>query len=166
MHFQKVTICLKCCASSGLVAKSCLTLVTPWTVARQALLSMGFSKQEYWSGLPFPPPDLPNPGIKPMSPPVSQVDSLPLSLQLCTMFPGHSVYTFIPYCPEGNFNKSFRNIVYSWKCRDIALELIKLEFESWLLNFLAIWPWTSYLIFWAFFFSSLIYKVGIAMSIL
>jgi len=42
---------------------------TPWTVAYQASLSMGFSRQEYWSGLPFPPPgDLPNPGIKPMSP--------------------------------------------------------------------------------------------------
>ena len=53
----------------GLVAKSCLTLETPWTVAFQAPLSMGFSKQEYWSGLPFPPPGyLPNPGIKPTSP--------------------------------------------------------------------------------------------------
>ena len=41
----------------------------PWTVARQALLSMGFSRQEYWSGLPFPPPgELPNPGIEPESP--------------------------------------------------------------------------------------------------
>ena len=39
---------------------------TPWTVARQAPLSMGFSRQEYWSGLPFPSPgDLPDPGIKP-----------------------------------------------------------------------------------------------------
>ena len=42
---------------------------TPWTVAHQALLSMGFSRQEYWSGLPCPPPgDLPNPGIEPVSP--------------------------------------------------------------------------------------------------
>ena len=42
---------------------------TPWTVAYQAPLSMGFSRQEYWSGLPFPSPgDLPNPGIKPRSP--------------------------------------------------------------------------------------------------
>ena len=42
--------------------------VTPWTVARQAPLSMGFSRQEYWSGLPCPPPgDLPNPGIEPVS---------------------------------------------------------------------------------------------------
>ena len=41
---------------------------TPWTIARQAPLSMGFSKQEYWSGLPCPPPgDIPDPGIKPMS---------------------------------------------------------------------------------------------------
>ena len=37
----------------GLVTKLCLTLVTPWTVACQAPLSMGFSRQEYWSGLPF-----------------------------------------------------------------------------------------------------------------
>ena len=52
-----------------LVTKSCLTLVTPWTVARQASLSMGFSRQEYWSGLPFPSPgDLPDPGIKLTSP--------------------------------------------------------------------------------------------------
>ena len=40
--------------AGGLVPKSCPTLVTPWTVARQAALSMGFSRQEYWSGLPFP----------------------------------------------------------------------------------------------------------------
>ena len=42
---------------------------TPWTVAYQAPLSMGFSRQEYWSGLPFPSPgDLPDPGIEPGSP--------------------------------------------------------------------------------------------------
>ena len=42
---------------------------TPWTVAHQAPLSMRFSRQEYWSGLPFPPPeDLPDPGTKPESP--------------------------------------------------------------------------------------------------
>ena len=61
----------------NLVAQSCLTLATPWTAARQAPLSMGFSRQEYWSGLPFPSPgDLPDPGIKPGSPAL-QVDSLP-----------------------------------------------------------------------------------------
>ena len=41
---------------------------TPWTVAYQAPLSMGISRQEYWSGLPFPSPDLPDPGIEPGSP--------------------------------------------------------------------------------------------------
>ena len=49
---------------------SCVRLfATPWTVAYQASPSMGFSRQEYWSGLPFPSPeDLPNPGIEPGSP--------------------------------------------------------------------------------------------------
>ena len=42
--------------------------VTPWTIARQAPLSMGFSRQEHWSGLPYPPPGyIPNPGVKPVS---------------------------------------------------------------------------------------------------
>ena len=64
----------------GLVSKLCLTLVAPWTAAHQALPSMGFSRQEYWSGLPFPSPGyLPNPGIKPRSP-ASQADSLPTEL--------------------------------------------------------------------------------------
>ena len=41
---------------------------TPWTVVHQAVLSMGFSRQEYWTGLPFPSPgDLPDPGMEPMS---------------------------------------------------------------------------------------------------
>ena len=52
----------------GLVAKSCLTLATPWTVAHQAPLSIKFSRHEYWSRLPIPSPgDLPDPGIKPES---------------------------------------------------------------------------------------------------
>ena len=49
---------------------------TPWTVSHQAPLPMGFSRQEYWSGLPFPSPgDLPNPGIEPRSPAL-QADAL------------------------------------------------------------------------------------------
>ena len=62
---------------------SCIRLfATLWTLARQAPLSMGFSRQEYCSGLPWPPPgELPNPGITPASPGTLalQVDSLPLS---------------------------------------------------------------------------------------
>ena len=55
---------------------------TLWTVAHQAPLFMGFSRQEYWSGLPFPSPeDLAGPGFEPMSlvSPALQMDSLPLS---------------------------------------------------------------------------------------
>ena len=52
-----------------LVTQSYPTLATPWTVARQAPLSMGFFRQEYWGGLPFPTPgDLSDPGIEPRSP--------------------------------------------------------------------------------------------------
>ena len=74
---------------------SCVRLfVTPWTIARQAPLSMGFFRQEYWSELPFPSPgDLPNRGIKPVSPALTgrsftteppgkphEVDTLPILL--------------------------------------------------------------------------------------
>ena len=61
---------------------SCVRLfATPQTVALQAPLSVGFFRQEYWSGLPFPSPeDLPNPGIEPSSPSL-QADSLPSELQ-------------------------------------------------------------------------------------
>ena len=53
------------------------SLQTPWTIVHQAPLSMGFSKQKYWSGLPCPlPGDLPNPGIEPRCPAL-QADSLP-----------------------------------------------------------------------------------------
>ena len=90
---------------------------TPWTVACQAPPSMGFSRQEYWSGLPFPSPgDLPYPGIEPGSPAL-QADSLPSEPQekprslktLCQMeetrHKGHlsydSIYTKFPNFPGG-----------------------------------------------------------------
>ena len=60
----------------GLVAKSCLTLAIPWTIACQALLPMVFSGQEYWSELPFPSPgDLPNSGIESGSPTLQEDSS-------------------------------------------------------------------------------------------
>ena len=56
--------CVLCSAT-----QSCPTFATPWTAARQAPLSMGFSRQEYWSRLSFPTPgELSDPGVKPMSP--------------------------------------------------------------------------------------------------
>jgi len=59
---------------------------TPWTVAYQATQSMEFSRQEYWSGLPFPPPgDLPNPGIEPGSPAL-QTDALPSEPQIMSIY--------------------------------------------------------------------------------
>ena len=61
-HFHDVLMCV-------LVTKSFTTLCDPWTVDCQAPLSMGFSRPQYWSELPFPTPgDLPNPKIEPRSP--------------------------------------------------------------------------------------------------
>ena len=71
---------------SDLVAKLCLTLVTPWTVTCQTPLSLGFSRQEYWSGLSFPSPgDLPNIGIR-SGFPALKAGFLPTELQgkLCS----------------------------------------------------------------------------------
>ena len=79
----------------GLVSKSCPTLAIPWTVARQAPLSAGFSRQEYRSGLPFPSPgDLPDQGIEPGSPAL-QVSCLPAEVpgaRLHKIIKGHSHY--------------------------------------------------------------------------
>ena len=75
-----------CCAtfmweSESEVPQSCPTLCDPWTVAREAPLSRGLSRQEHWSGLPFSSPgDLPNPGIEPVSLAL-QADSLPAEPQ-------------------------------------------------------------------------------------
>ena len=79
---QHLYVCMHACMLSHF---SCIRLfVTPWTVARQAPLFLGFSKKEYWSGLPGPPPgDPPDPEIEPTYPaaPASQVDSSLLSHQ-------------------------------------------------------------------------------------
>ena len=66
-----------CSSSSSLVAKLCPTLATPWTRAHQAALSMGFPRQGYCNGLPFPSPgDFPDPGTE-SGPPALQADALP-----------------------------------------------------------------------------------------
>ena len=72
LHLSQIAVAAICC----LVAKSCPTVATPWTVAHQAPLSMGFSRQEYWRGLPFASPgNLPDLGIQ-LKSPALQVDSL------------------------------------------------------------------------------------------
>ena len=79
------TMCCTNVLCALLSCSSCVRLcATLWTADFQAPLSMGFSRQEYCSGLPFPPPGyLPNPGIEPAAPapPALQVDSLPMSHQ-------------------------------------------------------------------------------------
>ena len=75
-------LCISVCYSPTHVR----LFVTPWTVAHQDPLSMGFSRSQYWSGWPFPSPeDLPDPGIKPSSP-VLQADSLPSETPGKTMY--------------------------------------------------------------------------------
>ena len=77
LKYLLVLWCVHLIGGGGLAAQSWLTLAIWWTVSHQAPPSMGFSRQEYWSGLPFPPPgDLPNPGTEPRSPAL-QADSLP-----------------------------------------------------------------------------------------
>ena len=85
---------------------------TPWTVVHQALPSMGFSRQEYWSELPFPSPwDLPDPGIEPMSPESTAFVSgfLPLSHQL-QIYSTELQSETLPYNPP-SFPRSF------YRCR-------------------------------------------------
>ena len=78
---------------------------TPWTVARQAPLSNGFSRQEYWSGLPCPPPgDRPDPGIQPGSPALSAESSpseppgKPARLLVPQDTPEHTTVPCVPQC--------------------------------------------------------------------
>ena len=73
--------------------------MTPWAVARQAPLSMGFLRQEYCSGLPFPSPgDLPDPGIELGSPalPVDSLPTQPPGKSLCHLVNSHSFPGFPP----------------------------------------------------------------------
>ena len=92
-------------ACGGLVAKLCLILATPWTVDAQVSLSMGFSRKEYWSGLPFPSPgDLPNPGIKPKAFTL-QADSLPTEL---------AAYSLLNHCLAHILYKTEPHLKLSW----------------------------------------------------
>ena len=75
--------------SGGLVPKSCPTLATPWSVTHQAPLSMGFSRQKYWSKLPFPSPgDLADPETEPRSPALQRIPALQTDSTNCVSHKG------------------------------------------------------------------------------
>ena len=89
----------------GLVAKSCPIHAIPRTVACEAPLSMGFSRQQYWSGLPFPSPeDLPDPGIEPRSPEM-QADSLPTELWI------YSTKGYYPKYTKNSYSSVSRSVI-------------------------------------------------------
>ena len=121
------------------VAQSCPTLCDPWTVAHQALLSVEFSRHEYWSWLPFPSPgDLPDPGIKPGSPPV-QADSLPseplylplwwrrplsIDWKTISLYRDYFIFSFLDdYCSQAQccqFAQSLHLFLKSWHLRPLC----------------------------------------------
>ena len=91
---------------------------TPWTAAYQALPSMGFSRQEYWSGLPFPSPgDLPNPGIEPRSPALQAVTFLwaTREAQLINSITQKVTFNFQLCCGFSNTDFSLKDVnSWSW----------------------------------------------------
>ena len=115
----------------AMLLRSAWLFATPWSVALQAPLSMGFSRQEYWSWLPCPPPgDLPDPGIKPVSlmSPHWQAGSLPL------VPPGKPS----AWCVMGPFllNEEMHKLERAW--RDfIYCDLVFVTLKKWHLNFIS-----------------------------
>ena len=96
-----IYMCVSVCVHThAKLLQSFQLCVTLWTVAHQATLSMGFSRQEYWNGLLCPPPgDLPHPGTEPaslMSPALAGGFSTPSATCLCVLIPSSS---FIPPQP-------------------------------------------------------------------
>ena len=120
------------------MVKSCRCLVNPWTVARQAPLSMGFPRQEYWSGLPFSTPgDLPDPGIKPCvscngrqilyhwatwEPKFSESNLNPKSLEKLPSF-WNKKYIFYQFCLCSSFPWS---TLISWISRLLSTSLLSI----------------------------------------
>ena len=101
----------------------------PWTRgACQALLPMGFSRQKYWSGLPFPPAgDIPNPGIKPMPPtaPALQADSLPLnrcgSPVICGTMPNYPFFSWPQFSYVTGDGGAQKNFLTCWNKQSVMI---------------------------------------------
>ena len=89
--------------------------LTPWTVAHQASLSMGFPKLKYWRVLPFPPPsDLPDPGVKPVTPMLPE-----LAGRFFTIEPTGKVNSVVFTSPEGALQVVFYGEASPWNLRGI-----------------------------------------------
>ena len=131
-HMRKEPgILFACCCCCCLVAKSCLTLATPWSVACQAPLSMGFLKQEHWSGWLFPPPgDAPNPEIEPTS-------STLAGGFFTTEPPGKPLLGIIP----PNYAMLQWREPWSWKPSTWRYKFLQVPPGS--ATCLALWPWAS-----------------------
>ena len=94
------------------VTQSCLTLATSGTVAHQVPLSMGFSRQEYWSGLPFPSPrDLSNPGITVL---VIHPKKHEKYCSKCQHNLRDSLKSFKYTCPDQNIHLQAKGYIFSW----------------------------------------------------
>ena len=125
-----------------LVTQSIWLFVTPWTVAHQALLSIGFFRQVYWSGLPFPPPgNLPDPEIEPASPPGPALagrfftnsttwKSISYSVISNSLWP-HGLYLTRPLCPWNSPGKNTRVGCHSLLQRIFPTLELNLRFLHW-----------------------------------
>ena len=123
-----------CC----LIAQSCLTLAIPWIVARQAPLSMGFSRQEDWSGLPFPfLGDLPDPGIELVFPALAggflttELPGKPTDV-ITALLKGtpENILTLFPMCEVREkiiLYKPGSRISPTWICQHLYLRLLRLK---------------------------------------
>ena len=102
-------------------AQSCLTLCDPWTVAHQASLSMGFSRREYWSGLPSSSQrDLPIPGIEPPSPVLAgRLGSPPGSTVAMISCPTAFLFGHPPRCRD-HMTSPFIKLPYQGKSQSHA----------------------------------------------
>ena len=129
-QFQMLLLCQD--LFGGSVTKSCPTLVTPLTAAHQAPLSAGFPRQEYWSGVPFPPPgNLPDPGIEPRSPTLQAVSST-----ACRFF-----LTKPPGKPSGRiYSLLFLCLIYSCFIRTWFRQHLLQKVHSALIVWLALLP--------------------------
>ena len=110
MPFENMEINHHCALLCSVISHAQL-FMTPWTV--KLLCPWGFSRQEYWSGLPYPPPGgLPNSGIE-LGSPALQADSLPAKL------PGKHIYTYVYICTEKQ--RSQRSLGWGF-CSEIQLK--------------------------------------------